>query len=227
MSVALIVVDWENLWRSLIRNLPETKKSPVGLTTVFDRLGNIIEAFKNQGKKVFAFIFLPPYYSKICAIAPAGLLWSYCPTFGIGKQRYNTADQNIMRLVRLVTEGKNHRLNIQNIFGMGPLSYIETRSAEIFKSGKVSIFWPDGDSVGERHYLKKITRIALHNFLEKRDQVSDVCLLSGDCDFQSMIERLQRKGVNVIVSSAPNDSLSPVLQASANEFWDFSLKTPH
>jgi hypothetical protein len=227
VDIAVIVVDWENIWRSLIRNPQETRKSPVGFSVVFDGLREISEIFKRQGKKVFTFVFLPPYYSKLCSIAPAGLIMSYCPTFGINRNRYNTADQNIMRVVRLIIEKGNFQLDIQNIFGIGALSKIEACATKIYQSGKIPIFWPDGKSANERRSLRKATKTALQNFLKDRGQVTDVCLISGDCDFQSMIERLQRKGVNVIVSLALNDSLSPDLLACANEFWNFPRRPPH
>jgi hypothetical protein len=227
VDIAVIVVDWENIWRSLIRNPQETRKSPVGFSAVFDGLREISEIFKRQGKKVFTFIFLPPYYSKLCVIAPAGLILSYCPTFGINRSRYNTADQNIMRVVRLIAEKGSFQRNIQNIFGIGALSEIEARATKIYQSGKVPIFWADGKNANEKYRLRKITKTALQNFLKDRGRVSDVCLISGDCDFKSMIERLQRKGVNVIVSLALNDSLSLGLLACANEFWNFPRRPPH
>lgn len=230
VNVAVILVDLENVWRGLIRNPAETKKNPVGFSAVFCGIQNITAALRSHGKKVFTFVFLPPHYRNVSEIArdAENLLWSFCPTFGAGRTRYNSADQNIIRLANLIVRPGDCKSRIHDFFGMGHLSYIETRAEQIFRSGKVSIFWPDGSGVNERSHSRKRTRAALRNFLDERKMVTDVCLLSGDSDFQAAVEHLQKGGINVIVSTMPNDSLSLDLLACADEFWDFPREpAPH
>lgn len=228
--LAILLVDLENLWRGLIRNLAETKKSPVGFSDVFSGIRKITDILRDQGKRVFTFVFLPPHYCNVTEIAQDEdeLLWSFCPTFGSGRTRYNSADQIIIRLANLIARPGNCHSRIHNFFGLGHLSYIETQAERIFKSGKVPIFWPDGKSKNERAYSRKKIRAVLKHLLDQRRMVTDVCLLSGDSDFQTAVERLQKRGINVIISTMPNDSLSPDLLASANEFWDFPRElAPH
>ena len=230
VNVAVILVDLENVWRSLIRDPAETKKNPVGFSAVFCGIRNITAALRNQGKKVFTFVFLPPHYCNVFEIAQGAgsIIWSFCPTFGTGRTRYNTADQNIIRLANLIVWPGNCQSNIQDIFGMGALSYIKTHAKRIFLSGKVPIFWPEGSGVNERSHSRKRIRAALKRFLDEKALITDVCLLSGDSDFQAAVERLQQSGRNIIVSLISNDSLSPDLLASADEFWDFPREpAPH
>lgn len=107
-------------------------------------------------------------------------------------------------------------------------SAIKTHAKRIFLSGKVPIFWPEGSGVNERSHSRKRIRAALKRFLDEKALITDVCLLSGDSDFQAAVERLQQSGRNIIVSLISNDSLSPDLLASADEFWDFPREpAPH
>jgi len=228
--IAVILVDLENIWRGLIRDQAETKKNPVGISAVFYGIRNITTTIKNQGKKVFVFVFVPPHYCNVFEIArdTDGLLWSFCPTFGVGRTRYNSADQIIIRLANLIAMTGNRHFCIHDFFGMGALSHIQVSAEQIFQSRKVPIFWPDGGSVNERRDSEKRTRAVLRSFLEGKELVTDVCLLSGDGDFQQAVERLQRRGIHVIVSTMSNDSLSPDLLAKADEFWDFPREpAPH
>lgn len=230
VHLAILLVDLENLWRGLIRNLAETKKSPVGFSDVFCGIQKITDILRDQGKKVFTFVFLPPHYRNVTEIAQDedDLLWSFCPTFGSGRTRYNAADQIIIRMANLIARPGNCHSRIHKFFGMGYLSYIETQAEQIYKSGKVPIFWPDGKNKDERAYSRKKTRAALKHFLDQKGMITDVFLLSGDSDFQTAIERLQKRGIKVIISTIPNDSLSPGLLACADGFWDFPRElAPH
>lgn len=228
VGVAVLLVDLENLWHCLIRNPAETKKNPVGLSDVFSGIRKIAATLRNQGK-VFTFIFLPPHYRNVAEVAGTDdLLWSFCPTFGAGRTRYNSADENIIRLANLIAQPRNCQSHIQDIFGIGALSFIEVWAERIFQSGKVPIFWPDGGSANKRKHSGKKIRAALKSFLNEKSRITDVCLFSGDSDFQAAVERLQNRGINVIISLLPNDSLSLDLLAKANEFWDFPRETaPH
>lgn len=227
-KLAIILLDLENIWRGLIRNHEETRKNPVGLSDLFFGIRKIISNLEEREKKVLTFIFLPPHYRNVCGVAGEGtFLWSFCPTYGTGRTRYNSADQNIIRLANLIARPEN-RETVSSFFGTGPRSYIEAWAEKIFQAGKVPIFWPDESNPSkQKRYKKKILQ-ALNYFFDGKALITDVCLLSGDSDFKQAVERLKKRGINVIISSAPNDSLSLDLLEVADEFWEFPRSpAPH
>lgn len=218
-----MLVDAENIWRNLGRGLPLPGENSVGIDDFLRGVSHIRNTFFRKGFCVVVFVFLPPHYCRLSRLEQTSkFVLIYCPTNSQAGYRYNTADSKIVRLAQIISLS-NSLLTIEGSFQFLSDSFITKRSQ--FLNNQLIVFWHDGNDYFVRRKRKERIRRVLRYFWENRHRVKEVCLLSGDSDFCTIVKNLQRKGIRVTVCAEPSLSLSGKLTSWADNFIPFPLQS--
>jgi hypothetical protein len=228
--IAVVLVDFENILESYIRDPVFVAQNPVAIADVVAGISRqIVSRLYQGGRETFTFFFFPPHHSQLSVIFAnkPGRLFVYCPKVYVAdddgnKKQYDTVDRSIYWLVQVI-QRRSSDFCARKWFRLGPLRVISQKAVGLANKGILPIYWQDESAYHNvREEESKIRRI-LEGFLKGLELITDVVIVSGDGHFLPAIDNLRAMGINAISSAEPTNFSSLKLKKGRHEFWPLLL----